>query len=173
VNADDRADFGAFVAARTPALFRTALAMTGDRQQAEDLLQTALTRTVRHWGRIKSGNPEAYVRTAMARTQLNRRRGLARHPETPTAELPDRPGADPIAAADTGLLVATALRRLPVRDRVLLTLRFYEDLPTDEIATILDSPPGTVRSQLSRALHRLRADCPELDLTSEPEETRR
>jgi RNA polymerase sigma-70 factor (sigma-E family) len=173
LNADDRADFGAFVAARSPALLRTALALTGHREQAEDLLQTALARTVRHWSRIRDGNPEAYVRTALVRNQLNRRRGLARNPETPTADLPERPGADPTAAADIGLMVAAALRRLPNRDRVVLTLRFYEDLPTDEIAKILDCAPGTVRSQLSRALQRLRAACPDLDLTSEPEETHR
>jgi RNA polymerase sigma-70 factor (sigma-E family) len=173
VNAADRADFGAFVAARTPVLFRTALALTGHREQAEDVLQTALTRTVRHWGRIRSGNPEAYVRAAMVRTLLNRRRTSARRPEAPAAVLPERPGADPTEAADTGLVVAAALRRLPPRDRLLLTLRFYEDLPTDEIASLLDCPAGTVRSQLTRALHRLRDNCPELDLSSHPEETRR
>jgi hypothetical protein len=67
MDAETRQDFSAFVAARSAALFRMAMALTGHRQQAEDLLQTVLAKSVRHWGRSRHGQPEAYLRTAMYR----------------------------------------------------------------------------------------------------------
>jgi RNA polymerase sigma-70 factor (sigma-E family) len=164
MNAEDRADFEAFVAARSHALFRTALTLTGHRQQAEDLLQTALVRTVRHWRRVRADNPEAYLRTIMYRQQLNWWRQRGRRPETPLPEPPERGAADDTAAVDQRLLIDSALRRLAPRHRAVLTLRYLEDLPVEAAAEILGCTPSTVRSQTVRALRRLRELCPELDL---------
>jgi RNA polymerase sigma-70 factor (sigma-E family) len=165
MDAEERQDFGAFVAARSPALFRTALALTGHRQQAEDLLQTALAKSVRHWHRIRHGQPEAYVRTAMYRQYANWWRRVWRH-EQPAAEVLDIPLADRTAAVDLSLALAAALDRLAPRYRAVLVLRYLEDLPTEKIAEVLGCTPGTVRSQTARALGRLRQLCPELDTTT-------
>jgi RNA polymerase sigma-70 factor (sigma-E family) len=147
VQAEARADFEAFVAARSHTLFRTALALTGHRQQAEDLLQTALARTARHWNRVRSDRPEAYVRTVLYRLQLNWWRQRGRHPEVITDELPVPASADGTAAVDLSLLVAAALRRLAPRHRAVLTLRYLEDLPVDEAARILGCSPSTSKSR--------------------------
>jgi RNA polymerase sigma-70 factor (sigma-E family) len=162
MDAEAKRDFGAFVATRSPALFRTAMALTGHRQQAEDLLQTALAKSVRHWSRIRHGQPEAYVRTAMYRQYATWWRRL-RGREFPTAELPEIPLADQTAGVDLTLALAAALRRLAPRYRAVLVLRYLEDLPTEQIAEILGCSPATVRSQTVRALGRLRQLCPELD----------
>lgn len=164
-----RADFEAFVLARSAALFRTALALTGHRQQAEDLLQTALTRTARHWTRISDGAPEAYVRTVMVRQQMNWWRQRRRRPEVSTAAPPDVVGADGTAAVDLSLLIAGALRRLAPRSRAVLTLRYLEDLSVEDAAAVLGCSAGTVRSQTARALRRLRELCPELDTARTPD----
>lgn len=69
VRSDD--GFREFVAAASPALSRSAYLLTGDHQLAEDLLQSALANTYRHWRRVRSGNPVAYVRAAMHREQIS------------------------------------------------------------------------------------------------------
>ena len=155
----EHADFSAFVEARSHALFRTAMALTGHREQAEDLLQTVLARTYRHWARIRHGHPEAYVRSAMYRQQVSWwRRPVQRH-ELPTDRLPqlDRSAtADGTHRVDVRLALRDALYRLAPKYRAVLVLRYLEDLPDGDIARILGCKPATVRSQVTRALDRLR-----------------
>lgn len=149
-------EFVSFVAARSHSLFRTAMALTGHRQQAEDLLQTVLAKAFRRWGSIK-GNPEAYVRRALYRQQVSWWRRPARGREVSTAYVPDRAAAgDAVGQVDLGLALQDALRRLAPRYRAVLVLRYLEDLPDDEIARILGCGPSTVRSQAARALSVLR-----------------
>jgi RNA polymerase sigma-70 factor (sigma-E family) len=156
-----RQDFGAFVASRSAALFRTAMALTGHRQQAEDLLQTALAKSVRHWGRIRDGQPEAYVRTAMYRQYTTWwRRGSGR--ERPTDRLPEIAAPDATPGVDLSMALMAGLRQLAPKHRAVLVLRYLEDLPTEQIADILGCTPSTVRSQTARALDRLRQLCPDL-----------
>src|ERR1700754_585362 len=113
MDADLEAEFSDFVAARSHALFRTALALTGHRQQAEDLLQTVLIRGARHWPRIRSGAPEAYLRTALYRQQTSWWRSLRRRREVVAAELPEIAVAgDETAAVDLQLALRQALARL-------------------------------------------------------------
>ena len=163
-----RADFTAFVASRSASLFRTAMALTGHRQQAEDLLQTALARTVRHWERIRDGRPEAYVRTVMYRQCTTWwRRGR----ERPTDRLPELPGPDAMAGVDLSLALIAGLRQLAPKHRAVLVLRYLEDLPTEEIAEILGCGVSTVRSQTARALDRLRQLCPDLTAPTAVQET--
>jgi RNA polymerase sigma-70 factor (sigma-E family) len=157
VGAESEAEFRAFVAARQVALLRTAYLLTGDRGIAEDLLQTALTKTYLAWGRIRDkGAAEAYARAALVTTSTSwwRRHW---HGERPTERLPDRAtDADATAALDDRDAMWTALSRLPARQRAVIVLRYYEDLTEDEIARALGCSRGTVKSQASRALRALR-----------------
>jgi RNA polymerase sigma-70 factor (sigma-E family) len=152
--------FEDFVRARSAALFRTALLLTGqDRAEAEDLLQGALERAYRRWGRIcRAGDPERYVRRILANASTDRWRRLRRRPER---ELPaDAAGlAEGDHAADVVErdFLLRALAGLPPRQRAVLVLRYFCDLPEAEIADALGCSAGTVKSQASRALARLRA----------------
>ncbi|MFC7545056.1 SigE family RNA polymerase sigma factor [Plantactinospora sp. GCM10030261] len=163
MDVDTRRDFTAFVEARSHALFRTALALTGHRQQAEDLLQTVLARAYRNWGNVRHGHPEAYLRRALYREQVSWWRRPIRRREVVTDRLPDRAGTDLTDRVDLNLALRASLDRLAPKQRAVLVLRYLEGLPDGEIAEILNCKPATVRSQAARALDRLRAHCPDLD----------
>jgi len=169
MDADARRDFTAFVESRSVALFRFAVALTGHPQQAEDLLQSVLARAYRHWGRIQEGHPEAYLRQAMCREQISwfRRPGWGR--ELASDRLPERRASDGTAAVDLRLALRQALAQLGPRHRAVLVLRYLEDLPDDQIASILGCKPATVRSLVARALGRIRELRPDLvhDLAEE------
>ncbi|GIH19692.1 SigE family RNA polymerase sigma factor [Rugosimonospora africana] len=162
MDADTERDFVAFVEARSHALFRMALAMTGHRHQAEDLLQTVLTKALRHWKDIR-GEPDAYLRRAMYRQQVSWWRQPRHGREVSTDQVPDRLGPDLTERVDLSVALSDALRRLAPKHRAVLVLRYLEDLPDDEIAQLLGCKPTTVRSQIARALARLRILCPDLD----------
>ncbi|GAA1844975.1 SigE family RNA polymerase sigma factor [Asanoa iriomotensis] len=173
MDADLEAEFSDFVAARSHALFRTALALTGHRQQAEDLLQTVLVKCARHWPRIRSGAPEAYLRTALYRQQTSWWRSLRRHREVSTGEPPETAvGADATAGVDLRLALRDALTRLAPKHRAVLVLRYFEDRPDEEIAEILGCTESTVRSQAARALARLRQLAPELHVEAKEDAPR-
>jgi RNA polymerase sigma-70 factor (sigma-E family) len=149
-------DFDVFVAARSPAMLRTAYLLVRDRDLAEDLLQTALTKSWFAWGRIH-GDPEPYVRRILVTTATSwwRRRWNG---ETPSADLPDRmpqPG-EPFSARRQDLW--TAIGHLPRRQRAVVVLRYYEDLTEVETARLLGCSVGTVKSQNAKALASLRLD---------------
>jgi RNA polymerase sigma-70 factor (sigma-E family) len=152
--------FEEFVQGSSPRLFRTALLLAGhDRAAAEDLLQLALERAYRHWERIcRSEDPERYVRRILANAANDRWRLRARRRERPL-----RPGDAPRAADDHAAAIADrdflmrALAGLPSRQRTVLVLRYFSDLAEAEIADALGCSVGTVKSQVSRGLTRLRA----------------
>jgi RNA polymerase sigma-70 factor (sigma-E family) len=156
---DDQAreDFRSYVAARSPALLRTAYLLTGHRADAEDLLQTALAKTYLAWERIRDREAvDGYVRRVMVNTQTSwwRRRKVD---EWPTGELPERPaGRDDTADLDLHDALWTALSTLPKRQRAMVVLRFYEDLSEAETARLMGVSVGTVKSTTSRALVKLR-----------------
>ncbi|MEU9797219.1 SigE family RNA polymerase sigma factor [Streptomyces sparsogenes] len=154
--------FRAFVAARSPALMRTATLLTGgDTHAAEDLLQTALAKAAGRWGRLES--PEAYVRQVLYRQQVSVWRLLRTRRETTVAEPPDSPGReDTTGAAELRIQLRRALGRLTPRQRTMLVLRYFEDCPEGEVAELLGCSVGTVRSTTHRALAKLRALVPEL-----------
>lgn len=155
-------DFTTFVGVRTPALFRTAMALTGNRQ-AEDLLQSVLARVFVRWSDVRHGHPEAYVRRAMYLHCVSRWRRPAFRLERPTDRVPEHGHADDTARVDLRLALLSALGRLGPKQRAIVVLRYLEDLTDDDIGEIVGCAPSTVRSQLARALDRLRALCPELD----------
>lgn len=149
-------EFTEFVAARTPALLRTAYLLTGDWAAGEDLLQTTLEQCWRRWGRLGE-HPEPYVRQAMLRTFLSwrRRRWTG---ETPTEELPEVAVDDATSAYDEREQLWRALQRLPRRQRAVIVLRYFDDLSEQETAAALGVAVGTVKSQASKALAALRVD---------------
>jgi len=155
---DDDAAFRDYVLARGTALLRTATMLTGNRADAEDLVQAALASTYLAWDRINDhASLDAYVRRAMINTHISwwRRRKLD---EFPTDELPDQAVADHARDRDLAEVVRRALDRLPRRMRAAVMLRYFEDMTEPEIAALLGVSLGTVKSTVSRAVARLRAD---------------
>ncbi len=152
------AGFTEFVRDRSTALLRTAVLLAGgDRGHAEDLLQGVLERMYVRWDRI-DGPPEAYARRALTHASVNRWRTQRRRPELPLrAEDPGgaAPG-DPAAEFDLRDALVRALLTLPARQRAVLVLRYFDDLPLEEVARALGCSIGTVKSQSSRGLARLR-----------------
>jgi RNA polymerase sigma-70 factor (sigma-E family) len=153
-------EFDTFVRARTPSLLRLGYLLTGDQHLAEDLVQSALARTLLAWPRLHT-SAEAYTRTTMYHLQVSwwRRRKVA---ETFPGELPDRAGVDNTASAAFRISLEQALARLTPRQRAVLVLRYFEDRSEAEAAAILNCSIGTVKSQTARALARLRTVAPEL-----------
>jgi RNA polymerase sigma-70 factor (sigma-E family) len=144
--------FDQFVAARSRALLRTAYLLTHDHALAEDLLQTALTKAWFAWKRI-DGEPEPYVRKILVNTYASwwRRRWNG---EQPTETLPESGVEDPSEPTD----LWTAMERLPRRMRAVVVLRYFEDLTEVQTADVLGCSVGTVKSQTSKALAKLRID---------------
>jgi RNA polymerase sigma-70 factor (sigma-E family) len=157
--------FEEFMRARSAHLLRLALLLTGwNEAVAEDLTQIALERIYRR-RRILFGRPDArnsiepYVRRVLVNAAIDWRRGLHRRPELPLDCAIDvaQPSAGRIAdqIADRDLLLR-ALASVPQRQRAVLVLRYWEDLSDAEIALTLNCGVGTVRSQASRGLAKLR-----------------
>jgi RNA polymerase sigma-70 factor (sigma-E family) len=156
--------FCEFVRTRSPALLRTAFLLTGDRHLAEDLVQDALART--HRGRHRLNDPghfEAYTRTAMYHQHVSwwRRRRVA---ESMPGELADvvQPGGDHARRTDLKIALHEALAQLTRRQRAVLVLRFFEDRSEAEAADLLHCSVGTIKSQTSKALARMREMAPDL-----------
>lgn len=150
--------FEEFVSGRRPALLRTAYLLTGQAEDAEDLVQTTLVKVVPKWSRIQD-NPEPYVRKVLAREATTRWR-TRRWRETAVDHLPDREAAAPDVVSN--LAVRNALLRLPPRQRAVIVLRYYDDLTERETAATLGISIGTVKSQTRDALARLRTLTPDL-----------
>jgi RNA polymerase sigma-70 factor (sigma-E family) len=161
MDADAEAEFGRFVAARSAGLFRAAYLLTGDRHEAEDLVQTTLERVAQRWRRIEDA-PDAYARRVLYHLQVERWRLRSFRRETPVAHVPEVERRDHSAGADLRVSLVAALGRLTRRQRAVLVLRYFEDLSEAETARLLDISVGTVRSTASRTLARLRVLHPEL-----------
>jgi RNA polymerase sigma-70 factor (sigma-E family) len=150
------AELEEYVAARGPALLRTAYLLCGDRYLAEDLVQEVLARLHRQWRRLDVEHLDAYARAAVVRQFLSWRRRRAGN------ELLIAPGretgawsghADAHAERDA---VWAELAGLPRQQRAVLVLRYYEDLPDSRIAELIGCAPATVRAHAARALATLR-----------------
>lgn len=152
-----------------------ALLLTGhNRADAEDLLQTVLERAFRRWGRIcGTGDPGPYVRRMLVNASIDRWRLLRHRPEQPLAADDCLPATglsgagQPADIADQDVLWR-ALARLPPGQRAVLVLRYYEDLTEAQTASVLGCTVGSVKTQASRALARLRAIAATADDDSQP-----
>ncbi|WP_151082464.1 SigE family RNA polymerase sigma factor [Nocardioides cynanchi] len=153
----DRAAFAEFAAARARSLHRAAYLMVGDPQLAQDLVQEALTKTYVAWPRLRDPhNAEAYCRKAITTTAISWFRRKGWNNERPTETLPE--GA--LAGHDGGVAqrdeIWRALQSLPPRQRAALVLRYFDDLTEAQTADAMGCAVGTVKSQVSAGLAKLR-----------------
>lgn len=151
------AEFASFVSSASPGLLRTAWLLTGDKASAEDLVQEALVRLYPKWRRVSGGQPLAYARRIMVNLNKDRWRkeGGVRHT---SAEVLDALPADdgPQRTSDQRDELTRLLRRLPPREREVLVLRHYVDLPEKDVADLLGISVGTVKSTAAHGLSTLR-----------------
>jgi RNA polymerase sigma-70 factor (sigma-E family) len=161
VTTEGTLSFDELVVSTERRLLRLGLMLTGGLHSAEDLVQTVFARAHRKWDRIQAlDNPEAYLRTMVVNEFLSWRR-LLKNGELPVAEPADQPSTEDVSARlaqrdATWRLLAD----LPRQQRAVLVLRYYEDLPDDEIAAVLGCAPATVRSNAARGLTALRNNLP-------------
>jgi len=134
--------------------------MVGDRVEAEDIVQECLVRVARKWPRVRDmEHPGAYARTVMLSLVIDGGAKRSRRSvelvviETPAS---GGDGGATVAAIDARTDLIRALAGLPARQRAVLVLRYFADLPEAEVATALGCSVGTVKSSASRALERLR-----------------
>jgi len=161
--ADRYEGFDEFVAARGPALMRTASLLTADRAAAEDALQEALIRVAMRWPKVmRGGAPEPYVRRVLYTVVVDdwrKRRRLDIEP----GEVPDGADRSDVAhSVSSSVVLGQALARLTPRQRAVLVLRYYDDLTEVQTADVLNCSVSTVKSQTKHALGRLRVLAPEL-----------
>jgi RNA polymerase sigma-70 factor (sigma-E family) len=150
--------FATFVRTHTSGLLRTAYLLTGSAAAAEDLVQDTFVHLYPKWHRVEAAEaPVAYVRRSMTNGFLNQKRRASSRDLT-TDSVPDRiADYDAYAQLIDRDQVQVLLAQLPARQRAALVLRYFSDLPDDEIAASLECRVGTVRSLISRGLATLRA----------------
>lgn len=161
-------EFTEYVASRWPRLVRAAVLMGCSRTEAEDVVQSALTRCLLHWDRVRATDDrDAYVHRVLINTftSSRRRRWWG---EQPVAQLPEVAAGDESAAYDSVDALARSLTRLNPEQRQCVVLRYYAHLSEQQMATVLGVAPGTVKSRLSRALKVLAADPTLSDLRGTP-----
>lgn len=149
------AAFEAFVAAHADDLLRTAVLLTRDRGHAEDLVQTALAKVYRRWGRIQGADPYPYVRRVLVTSAASwwRLRGTQEIVALPVHDRAEPDGTEAFAERER---MSAALASLPPRMRAVLVLRYAEDLSESATAELLGCSVHTVKSQTARGLARLR-----------------
>jgi RNA polymerase sigma-70 factor (sigma-E family) len=151
-------DLAALYAAHRHSLVRMAVLLVDDLASAEDVVQDAFVAFHRNAGRLSDpGSALGYLRVCVvngARSMI-RRRQVARKYQHLSLQ-PDEAGADTEAMlADEHRTVLRALRRLPDRQREVLTLRYWSDLSDAQIAEALGISKGAVKSNASRGMRRL------------------
>src|SRR3954465_15045324 len=159
------ADFAAYLAARQASLLRTAYLLTGNRHDAEDLVQTAFAKLYLSWDKVRDqGSMDGYVRRILVNEHNSVwRRAWKRREHTADDSVlhpPDKPHQD---AHDDGVGAALweVVQTLPRKARAVVVLRYYEELSEAETAAVLGISVGTVKSQTSRALAALRTRAPQ------------
>ncbi len=160
--------FAAFIAEHTPALLRFATVVTGSPHQAEDVVQDVLVKAHRRWEHIGGvAYPEAYLRRMIVHEHISWRRKWARMVPSPI-EVIDTPAADPADRIVRQDGLVTAVRSLPRKQRAAVALRYYADQTDAEIAELLGCRVSTVRSQIARALAKLRIEIDPTTLAVQP-----
>ncbi len=165
-------EFSAFVAARADRLYRQAWLLTGTRHAAEDLVQTALTKTYAAWSRVRrADDPVAYVHGVLLKAFLSDRRRRSSG-EVPVAEPRTDAGAiaDPADRQVERLALAEALAGLSRTDRAVVVLRYWEDRSVLDTARALGLSEAAVKN---RSLRALRALADHLSVLDEPRESLR
>ncbi|GHJ49926.1 DNA-directed RNA polymerase sigma-70 factor [Catellatospora sp. TT07R-123] len=146
-------EFREFVRLRYGELLRTAYLLTGSAYAAEDLVQSVLLKAYQRWNRLDE--PMPYLRRALVNQRISLWRRIGSR-ELLTGSPPERGAADGATAYAERDELLTALAALPVRMRAVLVLRYWEDQSEAETARLLGCSVGSVKSQASRGLDRLR-----------------
>lgn len=155
------AEFTAYLDARQGSLLRTAYLLTGDRHEAEDLVQTAFAKLYLSWDKVHDrGSLDGYVRRILVNEHHSLWRRGWRRREQPADGLPET-GRDDVYDEGLGEAVWSLVGSLPRKARAVVVLRYYEGLSEAETADALGISVGTVKSQASRALAALRERVPE------------
>jgi RNA polymerase sigma-70 factor (sigma-E family) len=150
-----RRSFEEFTTGALPALLRFGHVLTGSPQEAEDLVQEALAKSLRRWQKVRADDPVAYVRRVMVNTHLTRWRRWGSR--VWLVDVPEAAAEDAwLARSQEWDMLRRALAQLPPRQRAVLVLRYLEDVPDPAIAAMLGCRPVTVRSQAARGLAALR-----------------
>ena len=150
-------DFAEFFHVAWPRLYRTALGIAGDAALAEDALQSAFAKAYASWSRVSAADhPEAYLRRMVVNELLGWRRTGFWKRERPSDEIAGGATPAPDGTVVDRLFLWDAVQALPVRQRAVIVLRYYEDLTEAQIAETLGCSRGTVKSQASAALATLR-----------------
>jgi RNA polymerase sigma-70 factor (sigma-E family) len=151
-------EFSQFMHSRWPQLVRLGYGLTGDRQLAEDLAQTAFAKAYASWSRVcKADDPDAYVRRIIVNANRNRFRKV-RVSELLTDSLPELDSAvDAGGERDDRAVLMDALMRLSHGQRAAVVLRYWLDMSETETAAVLGCSVGNVKSQSARGLARLRS----------------
>ncbi|MDI2131463.1 SigE family RNA polymerase sigma factor [Yinghuangia seranimata] len=158
MNATEEEDFAEFARARWTPLMRLARTLALDEARAEDLVQEALIRMWRVWPRVRLEHPDAYARRTLVNVAMSWRRRKW-WGETAVAYIADRPRdavEGPAAATADRDLLRRAVAQLPYKQRIVVLLRYVEDLSEQQVAELMGCSAGTVKSQASRGLARLR-----------------
>ena len=155
------ADFSAYLAARQPALLRTAYLLTGQRADAEDLLQVSLAKLYLAWDRVRDRESvDAYVRRIMVNEHNSLWRRAWKRRELAVDEVPERAPHTDRPDDGSGDALWAFVQSLPKKQRAVVVLRYYEEMSEAETADVLGISVGTVKSQCSRALAALRERAP-------------
>lgn len=151
-------EFHSYVVDRRGELLRTANLLTaGDLHQAEDLVQTTLTRLYLSWPSFsRTDNRDAYARRSLVNAYIDEQRRPWRRRERVSSHLPDAASTDTNTRAERTDAMTVALRGLPPRMRAAIVCRYFQDLSVAETAEALNCSQGTVKSQTARALDHLR-----------------
>jgi RNA polymerase sigma-70 factor (sigma-E family) len=150
-------EFRQYVLHRRTELLRTAtLLAAGDRHLGEDLVQVTLTRLYLAWPRVRPQTRDAYVHRSLVNAAIDEGRRRKRRPEIPTDTMPDRPAPELPDMLTDGPL-RDALGELPGRMRAAVVLVHWLDLDAEAAAAALGCRVGTVKSQASRGVAKLRA----------------
>jgi RNA polymerase sigma-70 factor (sigma-E family) len=159
---EDRAkrEFERFVAGAVDELLRTGYLVVGDLAEAEDLVQETLMRVAKRWPRVRSmDHPAAYARRILINLALDRSRRHSRERREldgpPLEDRADEGSSRDLGRVDAQSELVSALGTLPPRQRAVLVLRYFVDLPEAEVAAALGCSLGTVKSTASRGLARL------------------
>lgn len=155
MNTDDEANFRDFVSVQVESLRGLAYLTCGDWQLAEDAVATALPKLYARWHKV--GEPAGYARTMVVRAAIDQvRRPWWRREKTAGGAMPERSYGDGTGQVVDRLYIRAALAQLPVRQRAVIVLRFFEGLSVQETAEALAAPEGTVKSDTARGLAALR-----------------
>ncbi|MET8311455.1 SigE family RNA polymerase sigma factor [Micromonospora sp. NPDC005173] len=154
------AEFVEFARAASARLVHAAFLMTGDHHQAEDAAQTALVRTYASWSRVRDDDAYGYARRILVNHLVDGWRRPIR--EYPTDEVPEQRRDDVADEVATRRWLTAVLGALSPRERAIVVLRYYFDLPEAQVARELAISVGTVKSTSSRALEKLRATGPQV-----------